>query len=231
MKIDCISDLHGSFPHLEGGDLLIVAGDLTACDEESEYAQFICWIAKQKYKKIIVIGGNHDNYLQKNPDTFDLELTCCIADYLLDSGTKFDDLKIWGSPWTKSFEGMNPACKAFTLDTEEELKEKWDLIPYDTDLLITHSPPYGILDRIEDGDKMVRLGSYSLYEALDTLRSVRLHVFGHIHEGHGLEHSSRLAAGGDGTIFVNASQVNRAYSPVNKPIRVFLPPIPPPNCS
>jgi hypothetical protein len=30
--IDCISDLHGNEPKLPGGDILIIAGDMTARD-------------------------------------------------------------------------------------------------------------------------------------------------------------------------------------------------------
>src|SRR5690606_22101282 len=83
-------------------------------------------------------------------------------EYLCDSGTEFEGLKIWGSPWTKTFLNMNPHCKAFTCDTEEELAEKWDLIPANIDILITHSPPYSILDEINSTDDMIHVGSESL---------------------------------------------------------------------
>lgn len=63
MKIDCVSDLHGYYPDLEGGDILIVAGDLTAHDTRNEVALFDNWICTQKYYAKIVVGGNHDNVL------------------------------------------------------------------------------------------------------------------------------------------------------------------------
>src|SRR5208337_2162917 len=138
-------------------------------------------------------------------------------------------LKIWGSPWTKTFERMNPHCKAFTCDTEEELAEKWALIPDDIDILITHSPPqYGL-------DKTINqffVGSESLRDCVFK-NQPKLHVFGHIHEAYGIitketiqdlifkitgKFDERLFS----TTIVNASHVNERYKPVNKPIRVIL---------
>lgn len=207
MIIDCISDLHGFYPELEGGDLLIVAGDLTANDHFDQYCEILHHISKAPYKKRILIGGNHDNLLQEHADFFDLSIN---FDYLQDSGTQFGGLKIWGSPWTTTFEGMNPHCKAFTVDTEEELAEKWELIPQDTDILITHEAPYGIGDYIPSKEEHV--GSESLIVKRSKMPSNKLHVFGHIHEGYG------ITAGK----FVNASHVNELYKPVNKPIRIKL---------
>ena len=199
---------------------MIVAGDLTATDKPIEYDRFNGWLKKQKYRKKIVVAGNHDKLLQSYPhrikkeddERFRLGRLCHCHNYLCDSGTEFEGLKIWGSPWSKTFEGMNPKCKAFTMETEEELAEKWALIPDDIDILITHSPPWGILDKT-DRNKFV--GSCSLRErCLSEYR--RLHVFGHIHEQGGKMIDTI------GCIFVNASHVNEHYQPVNKPIRIVL---------
>lgn len=222
MIIDCISDLHGYFPELEGGDLLIIAGDLTARDEPEEYFKFEDWFESQKYRKKIVIAGNHDNFLEKyghnlfRSDDFGEQ-------YLQDSGVEFDGLKIWGSPWTITFPGMNPHCKAFTVDTEQELEQKWRTIPVDIDILITHSPPYGILDAVmreinEESvswDQFEHIGSHSLLY-YSRMQQPRLHVFGHIHEAYGKEMDETI------TSYVNASYVNEYYKPVNKPIRIIL---------
>ncbi len=208
MICDCIADLHGYYPKLEGGDLLIVAGDLTARDLSNERHMFLQWFADQDYRKKIWIAGNHDNSLvgmkftPTRPDA---------AEYLCDSGTEFEGLKIYGSPWTKTFEGMNPHCKAFTCDTEEELAEKWKLIPDDIDILVTHGPPYGILDITENGP----CGSKELNYTIARTKC-KIIIFGHIHEQGGqvmdLIH----------TKFINCSHVNEHYQPVNKPIRVIL---------
>src|SRR5271165_4742918 len=90
MIIDCIADLHGNYPELEGGDLLIVAGDLTKRDSFQEYQEFFKWLLPQKYTRKILIAGNHDNMLKglfriPNEET---DLT-----YLCDSGTEFETLE------------------------------------------------------------------------------------------------------------------------------------------
>jgi len=213
MICDLISDLHGFYPQLEGGDLLIVAGDLTARDTQSEYFKFLCWIDKLNYKKKIVISGNHDNLVQKHGVVGDND----AFEYLCDSGTEFKGLKIYGSPWTKTFEGMNPHCKAFTVDTEEELAEKFALIPSDVDILITHGPPFAILDMTEDGKQV---GSTALMANHICAKGYRpkLWVFGHIHEGYGQDGPYQW----NKTKYVNASHVNEKYKPVNKPVRIEL---------
>lgn len=208
MIIDCISDLHGHYPNLDGGDLLIIAGDLTASDQHHQYVQFIVWLEKQEYKKKIVVAGNHDNILQKMNPLSDF-IYC--ADYLCDSATEFEELKIWGSPWTKTFPHINPRCKAFTCGAEEELAEKWKLIPKNIDILITHGPSQGVLDEVKDRS----CGSSSLIKPMIQSGCV-LHIFGHIHESYGKFHNPIL-----GITYINCSHVNENYEPVNKPIRII----------
>lgn len=226
MIIDCISDLHGHYPKLEGGDLLIVAGDLTARDLPNEYLVFNEWLKEQEYKKKIVVSGNHDNCLQSgitvwiNPSLNRPMLPIYGTDvtYLCDSGIEFEGLKIWGSPWTHRFQGINPKCAAFTLSSDE-LENKMEEIAYDDiDILVTHCPPFGILDGVErtdfDGHRTIEYtGSRQLAHGLRS-SAVKLHVFGHIHE-----HGGKKEISYD-TICVNASIVNERYEPVNKPVRV-----------
>ena len=235
MKIDCISDLHGEQPELEGGDLLIIAGDLTARDTKDDLLAFDIWVSKQQYKKTIIIAGNHDNSCVKGyPFTRRRFAVDGIVfpyndiEYLSDSGTEFEGLKIWGSPWTKSFPGMNPYCKAFVLDTEEELEEKWKLIPSDTDILITHSPPYGTLDETFENKfsgrtkTRINVGSTSLGKELNRIMP-RLHVFGHLHLSYGkMECEWPPYTGLELVTFVNAAHLNEDYEAINKPITVIL---------
>jgi Icc-related predicted phosphoesterase len=217
--IDCIADLHGFYPKLEGGDLLIVVGDLTAND--NNYDEFYDWLDAQPYECKIVIAGNHDNGLEG--DLIDCQTNC---HYLQDSIVGYEGIKIWGSPWTKTFSGMNPECKAFTVDTDEELAEKWALIPDDTDILITHSPAWGTHDKVMRSDSEEHCGSRSLVTWIaNHVNTLKLHVCGHIHEGYGVYdiRKSQNRLGDQMTpVFVNASHVNERYQPVNAPIRVIL---------
>jgi Icc-related predicted phosphoesterase len=231
MIIDCISDLHGFYPQLEGGDLLIIAGDLTSRDEHFQYIQFYSWLHKQNYSHYLFIAGNHDNLIQKHE-----VLTTELAEttYLCDSGVKMGGFHFWGSPWTSTFDGMNPKCKAFTMDTEEELAEKWALIPEDTEILVTHSPPKGIFDTVErDDGSSENTGSLSLLRRARQLPNLKLFVFGHIHQGYGVltpqgmmntakERPDVPPTCKSVPYIVNASHVNEYYEPVNKPIRIEL---------
>lgn len=243
MIVDCIADLHGFYPQLKGGDLLIIAGDLTKHDTILEHGIFNGWVLNQNYKKKIFIAGNHDNCLfGSSPNKF---IKDSSVEYLCDSGAEVSyhidefpeedegflpsgkrTLKIWGSPWTKSFEGMNQKCKAFTVDTEEELDKKWDLIPKDVDILVTHSPPFAILDEVynQHPHTSYSVGSKGLLKRVLYIRP-KIHVFGHIHEAYGelnFRNKKICAKDAKNIQFINASHVNEFYKPTNKPIRVIL---------
>jgi Icc-related predicted phosphoesterase len=212
MIIDCIADCHGNYPELEGGDLLIVGGDWTAHDHYEELEDFEKnWLRFQEYKKIVYIAGNHDMFAQECGWVSRSQRVT----YLCDSGTEFEGQKIWGSPWAPTFDGINPLCTAFTGD-EELLASKFALIPDDTDILVTHGPPYCILDSVRKrhNNKFQNVGSSSLLDAVIRIRP-KLHVYGHIHEGYG-------QIQGTDTLFINCSHVNEHYEPVNKPIRIIL---------
>jgi Icc-related predicted phosphoesterase len=211
--IDCISDLHGCKPVLQGGDLLIVAGDLTARDTEKQHAEFDEWLDQQNYLKKIVISGNHDGFIQKKGylQTYN---DFKPAKYLEDTGVSWWGLKIWGSPWTPTFYDWH-----FMRDRGDPIKEKWDLIPDDTEILITHGPPFGIQDQVKYSSKAKEgkfAGCEELRSAIDhRLKKLKLHVFGHVHEGYGKVIVS-------GVTHVNASIMDEEYRPVNKPIRIEL---------
>ncbi len=120
---------------------------------------------------------------------------------------------------------MNSHCKAFTCDTEEQLAEKWDMIPDDTDILVTHSPPYGILDEVKEDvwrhawDEDLHVGSKSLALKIGNMdKPPLLWCWGHIHEAYGEDLSVRSKP----CRMINCSLVNERYQPVNKPVRVIL---------
>lgn len=217
MRITCIADLHGHLPNLIGGDLLIVAGDLTARDTEKQVDEFGKWLAKQKYDLKVFIGGNHDGFLQKNF----VPVECIDIVYLCDSGTEFEGLKIWGSPWTPEFYDWH-----FMKKRGPELKAVWDKIPDDVDILVTHGPPYGILDKVVlsgRGDEFKHAGCEELLKRLENIKP-KLHVFGHIHSDGGKQLIYKRPGYGveNNTLCVNAAIMDEDYRPINKIINIVL---------
>ena len=212
MKVVCLSDTHDRHADLTvpDGDLLVHAGDFTGHGERDAIERFDAWLGTLPHAEKIVIAGNHDFLFERSPREARALITNAV--YLEDEAhTTTSGLRVWGSPWQPWFFDW-----AFNLRRGAPLKAKWDLIPEGTDLLVTHGPPMGIGDEIVS--RILRnkehVGCADLLEAVERLKP-RLHVFGHIHEGHGV--TVRGA-----TTFVNASSCDRAYRPVNPPIVVDL---------
>lgn len=210
MKIVCISDTHGHHKKFDipDGDVLVFAGDMmTAGRDHFEIISFNKWLGRLPHSHKIVIAGNHDRLFESNPSYAQGLLTNCT--YLENSGCEIDGVKFWGSPYTPAFYNW-----AFN-STPEEFQKHWNLIPSDTDVLITHGPAFGILDTITAGTD--HLGCIELAKTISRIVP-RLHVFGHIHGGHGW---MGKAFTGDCKC-VNASLVDEGYRPVNEPIVVEL---------
>jgi Icc-related predicted phosphoesterase len=218
MIIDCIGCLHGARPKLEGGDLLIVTGDLTARDTPEEHVDFCEWLDTVPYTKKVVIAGNHDHHIDSD------SINClrgCI--YLQDSLTEFEGLKIWGSPWSSWFKGINPKCTSFTYkDATKHYDDHVVVIPKGIDILITHEPAFGVLDGIPQADgSLFHVGSKALLGWLKYVERPKFHVFSHIHEAYGKvaefpTYDDKMM------ISINCSIMNERYKPVNKPIRIIL---------
>lgn len=211
-KIAILSDTHGHIlPDLEPGDLLICAGDYTACNKKEQYFEFFDWIERQPFRKKIVVAGNHDLMMEaedfKGPDGKEF-------DYLNESETTFKNLRIWGSPLSAWFKGINPACTAFTR-SEEELEASYAKIPNDIDIIISHGPAYLIHD-LTVRKKFV--GSPSLLGALDRIKP-KLMVTAHIHENRGKFLYKHM---GPNTWCINASIMNERYEPIYQPITIEL---------
>jgi Icc-related predicted phosphoesterase len=96
---------------------------------------------------------------------------------------------------------------AFNLPRGEPLREKWALIPSGIDILVTHTPPYGIGDRTSRGESV---GCEDLLETVLRIKP-RLHVFGHIHEGYGQYNKN-------GILFINASVTDASMQLAHQPI-------------
>ena len=203
MRLVIISDLHKNFNfHIPNGDILIVAGDICAFGSRKEVKAFFEFIKYRPHTHKIVVAGNHDICFQKHwdkiPDFFDYS----IAHYLEDDQITIEGIKFYGSPWQPEFEDW-----AFNLPRGEALKDKWDMVPDDTDVLITHTPPAGILDQ----SRGIPVGCADLYEAVRRIKP-KYHIFGHIHAAYGVS-----CPFGD-TTFINASLCDTKNKVVRVPI-------------
>lgn len=205
MRIVCLSDTHGRHRDLRvpDGDLLLHAGDLTRRGEKEEIQAVNAWLAGLPHPAKVVIAGNHDFAFERDPEA---RTWLTAATYLQDEEVTVGGLRIWGSPWQPRFFDW-----AFNADRGEELRRIWARIPQGIDVLLTHGPPLGVLDRTVHGEEV---GCADLADAVRRVRP-RLHVFGHIHEGAGRHDSG-------GVISVNAASLDVRYRPVNPPIVVDL---------
>jgi Icc-related predicted phosphoesterase len=208
MKITLISDTHSFHDQLQlaGGDLLIHAGDVTARGSELEVMQFLRWFKNQKYAHKVFVAGNHDWFFEMESAEYIQSLIPKEVIYLNDSGICIDGFTIWGSPIQPTFFNW-----AFNRDRGEEINKHWQLILENTDILITHGPPFGILDQTLQGEKV---GCEMLLEKVNEIKP-KLHVFGHIHEGYGMINKET-------TTFVNASVLDIRYKFINQPVNFNL---------
>ncbi len=208
IKTCCISDTHGMEDQLTmpSGDLLIHAGDITSIGELDQLEKFNAWIKGLDFEKKVVIPGNHDRTFRSDPAAKRILTNC---DLLLDSETTFAGLKIYGSPWSPWFGGH---YWAYNAHRGPDILKIWNKIPYGTDILVTHSPPFGVLDNVPRTTQ-----GQGCKDLLATVKRIRpkLHVFGHLHDNHG----ERFMFGSN-IMFVNATTCNEAYEPINPPIVV-----------
>jgi Icc-related predicted phosphoesterase len=188
VRIVCISDTHELHRELDipAGDILIHAGDFTFMSKRpSKVADFDRWLGELRHPIKIVIRGNHDSLVEAGVVTRLLNATL-----LINRGMEGHGLKIWGSPLTSLYGG------AFGRSDPEERRRIYAEIPSNTDVLVTHGPPYGILD-CEHGSAKHQ-GCKLLLETVQRLKP-RLHVFGHVHGGYGhctsAEHGEKIQVG------------------------------------
>lgn len=219
MIVYAASDIHARLPEIPPCDLLLIGGDISLGFDYTPHrsAEWLDtkirkWLDSIPARKIIFTPGNHDHIFQEAPDKVPVDLRWEV---LIDKATTFEGLKVYGTPWQLEFGGW-----AFNLE-EYQLKEKFQAIPDDTDIVLAHSPPFGIGDHAPSdevagiGDETTYLGSPSLRKRLDEIKP-KLAVFGHIHQGHGVYPQPH------GGIYVNASIVAGGYKVTNKPILIEL---------
>jgi Icc-related predicted phosphoesterase len=209
MLICIISDTHSKHKHLRNlpqADIIIHCGDITSMGYEYEIRNFLQWFNKLDYAYKIFIAGNHD-WLFENKSLLAKQLIPRGIIYLEDSGVEINGIKFWGSPVSKPFNNW-----AFNRP-EEKLAEHWKAIPDDTDVLITHTPPYGIFDwSVYDN---IHTGSESLYFEIVNRLKLKYACWGHIHSGYGIKTI-------ENTTFINASNLDEKYNCVNEPILINI---------
>ena len=207
LTIVAISDTHQLHREIEvpSGDLLIHAGDFTMFSKSaSAILDFDEWLGQLTHRWKIVIPGNHEFFLESDPSKRSL---ISNATMLIDEGIEIMALKIWGSPMTPLYGG------AFGRSSERDRSNVYSRIPDDTDILITHGPPFGILDKAPGAE--YHTGCKQLLEAVRRIKPM-LHIFGHAHGGYGTFNTPD-------TLFVNAALPGEGYDLTNRPHVFRLP--------
>jgi Icc-related predicted phosphoesterase len=197
LKIVVISDSHMQHAELDipDGDVLIHAGDALGRGTYSEAVKFNEWLGTLPHKHKIYVPGNHDELFEVNPEQGKLTMTNAIV--LIDEYIEIEGVKIYGSPWTKKFYDWS------FMKPDHQLQPIWEKIPEGLDILITHGPPYDILDHNRQGDLC---GSMTL--RLEVIKKApKFHVFGHIHEASGV-----IKMANNNTTFINAAVLNEYYN-------------------
>lgn len=215
MKLVCISDTHGLHRKLfiPDGDVLIHAGDfMTTGMLEKEIIDFEDWLISLPHEHKIFIAGNHDRWMQMK---ISKDILSGKNIYLEDSKHIIQGVRFYGSPWTPTFLSW-----AFMQDRGPQIKRYWDNIPNDTDVLITHGPPKGILDHVPS------VGYQGCNDLMNKVCEInpKAHIFGHIHCAAGQEEIT-IDRNGRTIKFVNAavtSIVNNTYILQNPPIVIDI---------
>ncbi|UJR37206.1 hypothetical protein I4U23_029915 [Adineta vaga] len=222
IRFVCISDSHDQYDFiLPTGDILIHSGDFTHNGTEMEVEKFLNWLKTlTQYRLKIVIVGNHEwkrfytkkRYKKLPPAIEQLKTDkSLITDYgivYLQDNSFQDPItgwKFYGSGW------LSEHCK-----DSNEIHRHWFDIPTDTDILLTHSPPHGILDKSMRG---YSIGCKELLQSVLTRVKPKLHVFGHVHASYGqMKNEDDFGR----TLFINASLCDSYFRMAHSPIVIDL---------
>jgi Icc-related predicted phosphoesterase len=214
IKIVCISDTHSKhyqLPPLPDGDVLIHAGDWSKTGSLPQTIDFLEWFDSQPHQSKLLIAGNHDRICEDHPHLFQDLLDDSIT-YLQDSGTTIYGVKFWGTPVTPVFCDWAFNRDPIAIDTH------YQQIPIDTNVLISHGPPFGILDKLADDGQYSYLGKGQnvgcglLHDRIKQLTDLKLMCCGHIHESAGVYKAK------NGVTYINAAQLNEQYQIQNSPV-------------
>ena len=185
MKLILGSDLHGHLPPVPPCDILVLGGDIMRGHEQRSFYlnELREWLQNAPARRIVATWGNHDWPFHVQ------DLQSLRWDLLVDQTVTIDGMHFYGTPWSLPF--YEWAWQA----PESTLEKLYSHIPDNTNILISHTPPFGFCDKNDHGEHK---GSKSLYDRMVELPDLRLVVCGHIHE-----------ARGSRSLVVNASSVAR----------------------
>jgi len=213
MRIVAISDTHNRAERLAipEGDLLVHAGDFTMRGSVAELERAARWLGslRDRFRAIVAVPGNHDFGFQRAPDAVRARRAFEERgiSLLIDDACTVDGVRFFGSPWQPWF--YDWAFNFPRADGGDAAQRTWAKVPGDTNVLVTHGPPRGILDEVFGGRGA---GCPHLRARIDDLRDLRAHVFGHIHEAYGSKRRGEV-------LFVNAATCDRErYAPIQPPI-------------
>lgn len=199
LKVCSISDSHQHpLPKiLEGveADILIIAGDWSMQATFKEIADFKEGLkaVRPQFGSVVIISGNHEVGIANNPNLMqEIEQECNIK-YLCNSFTSvmryYSDapveapdeyVYIYGSPYTPKFGGW-----AY-MGYPDEMQKNWARVPEGLDILVSHGPPFGILDTVDTLLGPQSVGCEELRKRLDSMDAPpSVVLFGHIHRNHG----------------------------------------------
>jgi len=195
---------HGLLKVPSDVDMIIFSGDCSNPRDkwfnEVEVRSFLSWFAKLPIRHKIFVAGNHDSSIEaslvKKADFASVGIIYLENDFVV-----IEDIKIFGSPFTPKFGDWS------FMKNRSKLNGIWERIPDDTDILIVHGPPKGVLDLSEDRDRnLEQCGCSALKKRVLNLR-LKLMCFGHIHNFKDITNSGTARIASLNTLFSNGSVV------------------------
>lgn len=211
LKIWHISDTHcmhneidmNSIPEV---DLVVHSGDCSnyynPIFNMAEVMNFLDWYEKLPIKYKIYVAGNHDTSIEKRLVDKEQFTSRGIA-YLEHEEIKIKGVKFFGSPYTPKYGNW-----AF-MKPRETISRMWEHIPEDTDVMICHGPPKGVLDisyKHEPGSPIERCGCSALQKRIENIEP-KLMLFGHIHSCKDITNAGHVQFSSHKTVYSNGSCV------------------------
>jgi Icc-related predicted phosphoesterase len=243
MKITFLSDTHTYHNEVvvEPCDIFCFTGDATNIGEVKDFVDFFEWLRKIPAKRIVWIAGNHDKALDKHLmlNTLVDPITKLLRQqqyndvqsllkalpkhihYLNNSGVTINGINFWGSPVSPIF-GVD---WAFNKIRGDNINSIWAKIPKNTNILLTHTPPFGILDYVPNRQKTYtnepnNVGCKDLLNRIKYfLPKLKICTFGHIHSNYGIK--KELVSNTRHVTFINGCMLDNRYNFITKqPITV-----------